>query len=139
MGTHNLPASYDAWRTAPPHDVPTRASRYAGDHPHSSADECGDVTIDAIGVYAAMDGELVTVEISGRELAPHDVSTALGILCPRHIGPWDNDLSADKLRICAEAAQDAMADHADHLIAMRASDGQLRPLRSPILRPRIGR
>lgn len=121
MGTHNLPASYDAWRTAPPHDVPTRASRYAPETIRTPLlIECGDVTIDAMGVYDAMDGELVTVEISGRELAPHDVSTALGILCPRDIGPWDNDLSADKLEdLCAEAAQDAMADHADHLNAMR--------------------
>ena len=72
--------------------------------------DCGDVQIDAYGTYDAESGALETVTINKREFTVAQVSAALFILCPDHVGPWSDDLDGDTLNVLLN---EAAADYAD--------------------------
>lgn len=117
MGLHNLPASYDAWRTTPPDDAPRKRRLYCPDDVSAPLlIEGREVQIDATGTYDALTGALVSVQINGRHLPVHQVEAAMTILCPGDTGDWTADLSADRLNeLCAEAARDVADDYGDWL------------------------
>lgn len=117
--------SYDAWRTTPPWDMPTRRARFTPDTvTEGRRIEAGDVWISFEGAYRADTGELVSVEINGKTIAPHALDAMLSALCaPDVVEGWDDDLPEDRLlELCAAAASDAEADWADHQNDMRKDE-----------------
>lgn len=109
---------YDFWRLTPPEDrQPARMARLDAIASVTAPllIEGGDLQIDAVGVYDAHSGSLVSVIIGGNALAPHTVDQAIALLgLTEAVGPWGDDLAADKLdALIYEEWQDREADRAD--------------------------
>ncbi len=99
MGLHNLPASYDAWRTTPPDDFPRNLRGLPETIMSALLIEAGDVQIDAEGIYSTETGELVAVQINARQRSVAEIARALASLGVSDDAgtKWDADLCPVKL------------------------------------------
>ena len=124
MGLHNLPPSYDTWRTATPWDAEDRRHRSSPDTiDESLLIEAGEITIDAVGEYDTNTCALVTVRINGADFAPHQVAAMLALFAPRHTGAWDADMDSDEMgNRLGEIAEDYESDRADYQRGLRDDD-----------------
>lgn len=94
-----MTCAYDAWRTTAP-----ESPWFHGELRHPLLIEAGDVSIDAIGVYDG-NGDLLSVEINKRHVAPCVLRQALALLgCdyPGWDGPLDRLILDDLIRDAIE-------------------------------------
>lgn len=106
---------YDTWRTTHPDDL-AKPSRFMPETVETYlCINVGEVLIDAMGVYNADFGGLVSVKINGKDIPVHDVTKALSLLGVTTF-EWDRDLDAGTLSdLVQKAAQDAADEYGDYL------------------------